>query len=545
MIHRFQKIWLAFNETERQYAIGLTAVFCVALIGIIWIFVLTATVETAARGGTFRIGLIGQPTSLNPLLANGQAEKDLSHLLFSPLSELTETIQPTKKSDGWTIRLKENLIWHDGEPVTSDDIVFTIEEIQDPSTHSPLFPFWQGVKAERLSEREIKITAPARSAPLLFENYIKNLLFIPKHIFVSIPPQNWSLSDYNLKPIGNGPYRFQKLVLQNDGFLDSYTFSSFAQGSTEHAPYIQTIVVRFFKDKEEAETAFRYGTIDGLGGLDPYEAKSINRPSNVVLYDSPGYYAVFLNQSQNEILHDRNIRQALSLAVPRNELLGTVLNNYGKAMTGPSNSTHTQTTSSISDLLAASGWVVNSIGKLERTEAGESVQPKTLELTVPDLPFLEHTAQILKTAWEKIGFSVTIKLLPQKTVIEEIVPRRDYQMLLFGNIPQPREDLYPFWHSSQVFHPGLNLSLYKNSDLDSLLQRMRLTTSTGERATIANSINNTLENTQPAIFLYSPSYVYLTTKSLHGIEATSTFLFPEDRFLDIENWYIRTKRVLK
>lgn len=542
MIYRLKKIWFALNNQERQYAVFFSIIGGIALCVILWLLFVAITTTAPAPGGSFKEGVVGQPASLNPLLSKNEAEKDLSRLLFSPLSELTESITVSKDGTFWTVRLKENLIWHDKEPITSNDIIFTIEQVQDPSAHAPLFSAFQGVKTERLSERETKVIPAPRTSPFLFESRIANLQIIPQHIFSSIPPHNWLLSEYNLKPIGSGPYKFEKLILQNDGFLESYTLSSFPQGNLSHTPHISTLIVRFFKNRQDAESAFRYGRIDGIGGVDPYEAKAISRPAQTLLYQTNGYYAVFMNQSRNELLRGLSIRRALNNSVPREELTTKVLNNYGRATFGliPTNGTTTLPDSQ--SILTALGLTKNDAGKLVETN-GQGIEP--IELIVPDLPFLENTAEILKASWEKLGFTISIKTLPIETVVNETIPRRDYEMLLFGNIPKPAEDLYPFWHSSQIFHPGLNLSLYKNTQLDNLLNEARATPSSTERMVTLKKVDQILQNDLPAIFLYSPAYVYLTIKQVGGVTPTSSFSSPADRFYDVAEWHLRTKRVLK
>ncbi len=542
MIYRFKKIWLALNNQERQYAVFFSIIGGIALCVVLWLLFTAITTPAPATGGSFKEGVVGQPASLNPLLSKNEAEADLSRLLFSPLSQLTESITLSKDGTFWTVRLKENLSWHDKEPITSDDIIFTIQQIQDPSANAPLFSTFQGVKTERLSEREAKVIPASRTSPFLFETRIADLQIIPRHIFSSIPPHNWLLSEYNLKPIGSGPYKFEKLILQNDGFLESYTLSSFQQGNLSHTPYISTFIVRFFKNKQEAESAFRYGRIDGIGGVDPYEAKSISRPAQTLLYQTNGYYAVFMNQSRNELLRELSIRRALNNSVSRKELATKVLNDYGQPTFGLIPTTETTTLSDSQVILTALGLTRNDSDKLVEAN-GQGIKP--IELIVPELPFLEHTAEILKTSWEKLGFTITIKTLPIETVVNETIPRRDYEMLLFGNIPKPAEDLYPFWHSSQIFHPGLNLSLYKNSQLDSLLTETRATPSSTERMTTLKKADQIIQNNLPAIFLYSPAYVYLTVKQVGGVTPTSSFSSPADRFYDVAEWHLRTKRILK
>lgn len=544
MIYRFQKIWRALNQEERQYAVFFSILGGISLLVLGWFLLSLVTTQAPTTGGSFREGLVGQPVSLNPLLAQNQAESDLTRLLFSPLSQLTESITLSKDGSYWTVRLREGLRWHDNEPLTSDDLVFTLQQIQDPSTNSPLFSSFQGAQAERLSARETKIIPPQKEPPYLFAHHLQELQVIPQHIFASIPPHNWLLSEYNLKPIGSGPYRFEKFVLESNGFIESYTLSSFTPNTLNHRPYISEIIVRFFKNQEAAESAFRFGQIDGLGGVDPYEARSIGRPAQTVFYPTSGYYGVFFNQSRNELLRSTSIRRVLSNAISRETLVKEVLNDSGEPVFGFSDASSSRPRiNTPQDVLASLDWKKNEVGTLVQGDTDKEISP--IEITTPDLPFLVRTAEILKESWEELGFVVSLKTIPLETVLSETIPRRDYELLLFGNIPNPPEDFYPFWHSSQIFHPGLNLSLFKSSRLDSILQEIRMTTSSAERADLLIRADEIMSDTQPAIFLFSPSYVYLTMKQLKGVQPSSSFASPADRFNNAAEWYLRTRRVFQ
>ena len=122
------------------------------------------------------------------------------------------------------MRLKEGLTWQDGQQLTSDDVVFTVQSIQDPDAHSPLYQSWQGVTATRVSELEVQFTLTNPYA--FFGDNLKNLYIVPKHLYADTPPGNWHLSDYNLKPVGSGPYQFLSYNKNSDGFISSYSLQA-------------------------------------------------------------------------------------------------------------------------------------------------------------------------------------------------------------------------------------------------------------------------------------------------------------------------------
>jgi peptide/nickel transport system substrate-binding protein len=195
-------------------------------------------------------------------------------------------------------------------------------------------------------------------------------------------------------------------------------------------------------------------------------------------------------------------------------------------------------------LLDNDGWAISSSSIYRSKVIGGATIPLTINLTVPQIDFLSTTAKYLQAAWQAIGVKVNIIPDSSNDIVNSLIPNRNYESLLFGNVLGKSSDLYSFWDSSQDFSPGLDLSLYKNPAVDTLIEHARqnpVGTSTAQAFATAQT---DIANGYPAIFLYSPDYVYVTNKNVQGV-STDLLTDPSDRFREIESWYLNTARVLK
>ena len=168
--------------------------------------------------------------------------------------------------------------------------------------------------------------------------------------------------------------------------------------------------------------------------------------------------------------------------------------------------------------------------------------PLEFTLTVPDLPFLVRTAEELIAAWKPLGAKVTLAVVPLGEEMNQMIKNRSYQAILFGNVLNPPFDLYPFWSSNERFSPGRNLSLYSNKRVDTLLENIRKATDEEKRMHDVRDAASIISGDIPAIFLYSPDYLYLATKDLKGV-SPALMNEPADRFLGAGLWYLKTARV--
>jgi len=168
-----------------------------------------------------------------------------------------------------------------------------------------------------------------------------------------------------------------------------------------------------------------------------------------------------------------------------------------------------------------------------------------LNLTVPDEPFLVKTGNLIKESWESQGAKVNLKVLSLKNIQEETLRTTDYELLLFGNIVKEGQDLFAFWHSSRRFYPDQNLALYQDKQVDAALESYRKTFDERERMDRLQKISDAIASDAPAVFLYSPDYLYIATPNLGGLDLAKVINTASDRFADITKWYVKTKRIFK
>jgi len=168
-----------------------------------------------------------------------------------------------------------------------------------------------------------------------------------------------------------------------------------------------------------------------------------------------------------------------------------------------------------------------------------------VNLTVPQIDFLAKTAAAIQSAWQAIGVQVNIMPDSPSDIASQVIKNRNYEALLFGNVLGPSSDLYSFWDSSQRFYPGLNLAIYSNKDVDADIEHARQETSSTKIIADMADAQSKIGGDNPATFLYSPDYVYVTNKNVQGIEASKLLSDASDRFREVPSWYLNTARVLK
>jgi len=174
------------------------------------------TQAIATYGGEYIEGIVGQPTHINPIIsASNNADDDLSQIIFSSLfkydsqgsitNDLADSYEISDDKTQYSIHLKKGVLWHDGQELTAADVLFTINLISDPAYKSPLRSNWQGIETSSSDDYSLnfQIKTP-------YTGFLNNLTFgiLPKHIWESVAPEKFSLTDLNLEPIGSGPYKY-------------------------------------------------------------------------------------------------------------------------------------------------------------------------------------------------------------------------------------------------------------------------------------------------------------------------------------------------
>lgn len=178
-------------------------------------------------------------------------------------------------------------------------------------------------------------------------------------------------------------------------------------------------------------------------------------------------------------------------------------------------------------------------GKIE-----ENIVPLKFSLLTVEDPILVEAAEILKNQWSQLGIELEIKTSPISSLKQDFIKPRNYEMLLFGEALGLVPDPFPFWHSSQIKDPGLNLAKYENKEADKLLEEARTILDTEIRSQKYQELQNILAEDAPAVFLYSLDYLYLVSKEIKNINE-KIIVDPSKRFSGIESWYVKTKRAWK
>ena len=519
-------------------------------------FVLTnayyaATEEIPAIGGSFTEGIVGQPTFMNPLLSSGSdADESAIELLFPRLGSLIETYAtgPDRKTISLTIQ--KNLVWDDGTPLTADDVVFTVETAQDILVRSATSGAWQGVIAEKTNDNEIRFTLREPSA--FFEGTVRALKIAPRHLFGAIPPSNLRLSSYNLEPVGAGPWKFAGLTTERSGFITELNLVPNPRYAGPQ-PFIRNFSLRFYPNEESALLGFNAKEVDGLGGITPDEAESLLVEHHLASVSLPRYYAIFFNRTTHPALKEQSVRQALALAIDRKKITDEVFNGEASTAMGPLHpqtegydATAFQTAGDPMELarklLDANDWLVNPEDGIRYKTLGRDRTKLEFTVLVPDLPFLVSAMEIVKAGWAALGIRANISLMSAEDMQKGPIKTRNYEMVVFGNVLTGNPDVFAFWHSSQKFHPGLNLSMYENKEADIILADTRK----AEKPDIAGlkKLQRLIHDDAPAAFLVNPNYLYAIPVNLRGFDSEG-FIAVSDRLMNTANWYVRTRRRFK
>lgn len=539
MASHLYKLLKTFSRVEQLILGGATLIFLTT--GIIYIasFIDKKTVLLPEAGGTYREGMLTQPVYVNPVISNGNdADRDVIALTYSSVTDLADSITVSDNHQAWTIRLKDNIYFSDGVRLTADDILFTLHAIQNPDANSPLFATWQGVTAERVSELELTLHTGVPYA--FFKENLGSLYVVPKHIFSEVPVANWRQSDYNLQPIGSGPYKVDSFKKEKNGFISEYYLIRNDRYFKER-PLMDNITFVFFTDLNDALEAFNVARIDALSGVDPLLLSHVKRPHSIATLRLPRYYAVFLNQNSIPLLKNQALRRALNYATNKKEIVDGVFNGDASLIDGPTPFTHGSKASALTPYDPNQAEKLLDAAKLTRGSDGFRGE---IKLVVPQLDFLIKTADILKSNWEAIGIKTTLLTLDLGTVNNQAIKNRDYDAILFGNIFATNPDMFSFWHSSERFYPGLNLSLYNSKPADKLMETVRKDFNDDARAQKLDELITLIRTDAPAVFLYSPNYLYLTNNKVRGFN-DAIINTPSNRFGNISEWYIKTKRVFR
>lgn len=299
-----------------------------------WLFYSANSQTIPSEGGTYTEGVIGKVNFINPLLAQANSlDADITALVYSGLTKYdptgekiipdlaTFTLDKTRKK--YTFVLRDNILWHDGEKVTADDVIFTYKDLlQDPQFTDPVLKAsFKDVLIEKTDEKTVTFTL---KEPYYFFPNATTIGILPRHIWQDTPADSLEQSEFNLNPVGSGPYKFLRLKNSGGNGGETLDLESFDQ-YYDTKPKIGIISLQIFQD--ESVMVSSLGFIDAANHISSPALTSFqqNERFKTFSYSLPQYVALFLNNSSKK-LEDKKTRLGLLLATNKDEIIKTLGN---------------------------------------------------------------------------------------------------------------------------------------------------------------------------------------------------------------------------
>lgn len=557
------------RSTLEQYLfVAIGVVFFIALLLGIERISNHFSVTIPARGGQLSEGVVGFPELISPIFADSNAEHDLVRLIYSGLMRVSETgeIMPdlaesfeiSEDDLVYTFNINPEAKFHDGTPVTAEDVVFTVEQVKSPANNSPLAIMWANVTAEAINEHTVTLTLSEPNAGF-FEQVTIGIL--PKHLWETAPIGSLRFIELSSFPVGSGPFQVRKVKRSESiGIPIKYSLTAF-NGYVHGRPYLDKIDISFYSNEDELLDALNKGNIKGTSLLSPQSLSSVNDKSKqIVSAPMQRVFGAFFNQTEGSVLTEKAVRRAIEEAIDKERLVKSVFGDYARTAHSPIpaimlGDAPAEEVEELDDedtedeekkflpgerTLVAADWELN-----DETGIREK-DDESLSITISTADGREFiaVAEFIKQSLERIGFDITIETHDVAYLNQEIIRPRNYEVLLFGEAFDRMVDLYPFWHSSQRDDPGLNVARYANSDVDRLLRELRTERDPLERIELIDSISESISEDIPAVFLYSPEFLYLNDKQIKNVTVPN-IVRSSDRFSNISKWYMYTDTVWK
>lgn len=537
----------------------------IAVLGIIFVGTLLAyfafglsTVAQADYGGTYIEGIAGTPNIVNPLFNQfNPVDRDLSALIFNGLARADErgVIKPDLarnweiSPDGliYTFTLRSDVTWSDGAPFSAADVIYTVQTIQssDYSGLTDIASLWRTVAITEVNPTTVRMQLSEPFAPFLDYTTIG---ILPSHLLQDISAADLPTAQFSRQPIGTGPFVLDELT------TDHATLSPNPRYYGQR-PYLGSLQFDFYPDHESLLAAYERGEIEGVAQVTPELLERARALPKLDLQSAQlaGMTLVFFNNSKPQF-QDKLVRQALLYGMDRQKMIDEILQGQGILGSGPilPNSwaydkdikTYPYDPQRAAALLDEAGWTdTNNDGVREKS--GD--QLTFTIVTNTDDPLRARIAQQLADDWKKIGVAADVQLMPASSLVQEALRPRNFDAVLFGVTQLPADpDPYALWHSTQTpdkSEAGQNYSGWENPEADDLLQQARRTTDPAQRAELYRQFQMLFMQDVPAAILYYPVYTYGIDQRLHGMQL-APLLDAGDRFRNISQWYINTRRVI-
>ena len=505
--------------------------------------------DGAKSGGVYVEGVIGNISTLNPLLAASEPEQAVSRLLFSSLynydvtgalhTDLAESM--TVKDDKvYTIKLR-NAVWHDGKKLTAEDVVYTINLIKNPQVRSPLRVNWLDISARAIDDSTVEFMLPA-----VYAGFSHALTFpvIPKHILQTVSPSSMREADFSSNPVGSGPFAVKRVQTSES---TSSTDVVRMEPNTKYYGAVSTLSrleLRAYGNESLLVKAVNSGEVSAASGLSLSAADNIKSKQYSTKHWllNKGVYLLMNNRSQT--LQDARVRQALRYATDTSSIRATVGDNVARLDTPILQSQIAQKLPAAPDysldkakaLLKEAGWTYN-----QGQWKGKDGRPLAVAVTTSSgRDEYKKIVDALKQQWSKLGVDVQLREIDTSSTttsfVQSVLQPRDYDALLYELELGADPDVFAYWHSSQASASGYNFANYSNRTVDNDLVGGRSRTNSALRAAKYIQFVNQWLNDAPAIGLHQSVGSYVLNNGASIVEPRGSLNTMNDRYADVTTW---------
>ena len=510
-----------------------------------------------ATGGVYTEGIIGSLGRLNPILdLYNAADRDVDRLLYSglirfdargmPQEDLIESMGISRDGLFYNFSLRSDAVWHDGRPLTSEDVIFTIDLMRSEELPVPedVRALWETVEVEALDDHTLQFRLPEPYAPFL--DYL-TFGILPRHLLGDLSPAELVDAPFNLEPVGSGPYRFEQLSIE-DGKITGLVLSAFDDYYTEPA-FIETMIFRYFPDAGSALVAYRAGEIQGISQVSPEILPSALQEANLRIYTGrqPQMTLILLNLDNPELpfFQEASIRRALLMGLNRQKMIDTMLDGQAILADGPifpGSWAYYEGIERLSydqeaaiELLKEAGYTVPASGGTVRAKEEQRL---AFDLLFPEGEEYAALAEEIRDDWARLGVEANLTPVPYNELVSAYLEPRTYQAALvdldLARSPDP--DPYPFWHQAQKTG-GQNYSSWDDHQASEYLEQARVIVDIAERTRLYRNFQVRFTSEMPALPLFYPVYTYAVDARVQGVTMGPLF-DTSDRYATITSWFL-------
>jgi peptide/nickel transport system substrate-binding protein len=510
-----------------------------------------------ATGGVYTEAMVGSLSRLNPVLDfYNPPDRDLDYLLYGgllrfdarglPQHDLVESMGITQDGKIYNFSLHKDAVFHDGEPLTSEDVLFTIGLLRNEELPVPadIRNLWMEVEAEAFDEYTLQFRLPESFSPFL--DYL-TFGILPEHLLGDLNAEELINAPFNLEPVGSGPYRFDRLLIE-DGELAGISLARFDDYYRE-PPFIEQMIFRFYADSPSALQAYQAGEVEGISRVNSEVLPAALKESALNLYTGrlPELSLILLNLDNPGLpfFQVAEIRRALLMGLNRQRLIDMLYAGQAIIADGPIFPGTWAFYDGIErieynpeeavEALRDAGYTIPAEGGSVRMKEGTEL---AFQLLYPDDPQYTALAEGIARDWQRLGVGVEIQPVSYEELVGDHLEPRIFQAALVDiNLARsPDPDPYPFWHQSQT-SSGQNYSKWDDRQASEYMEQARVTVDVTERTRLYRNFQVRFVDELPALPLFYPVYTYAVDERVQGV-TIGPLLDTSDRFTTITDWFL-------